>query len=345
MTVGLWSGCRRAWADNCDCDECSTGAIRRNDETPEQRAFWKRAAEASAEVATWPDWKRAGINVSDNRDYACPPACRRCLRCHSGECPPIQPIRTATPRPAAAAQSAPDGADPVSATQGDENAPTGQPGGLADVSELDGGCLEVPIMVEIRSLGVLVSRERALELATELLGAIGVEEQVSSLEKQIESLDAMLREREVRLVKSLNERDEAAARAAAVLTDLANSRAAASANEANLKVVLGAIGAESSMDAALRFAHLLHTTTERAVAAEKRQHGGIVRAEKAEREREQLRDELKRLIAEYSATANGEWVAQIPCDPVGAYDAGVGNAYHEFVEDLIEVASKCGWTL
>jgi hypothetical protein len=42
--------------------------IVRNMSTPESRKFWEDAGKASAEVATWPDWKRAGINVSQLRD-------------------------------------------------------------------------------------------------------------------------------------------------------------------------------------------------------------------------------------------------------------------------------------
>lgn len=42
--------------------------IIRNLSTPEGRAFWKSVEKSAAEVLTWPDWKRAGINVSDLRD-------------------------------------------------------------------------------------------------------------------------------------------------------------------------------------------------------------------------------------------------------------------------------------
>jgi hypothetical protein len=37
--------------------------IVRNMDSPENRAFWEHAEQAAAEVETWPDWKRAGINV------------------------------------------------------------------------------------------------------------------------------------------------------------------------------------------------------------------------------------------------------------------------------------------
>lgn len=40
--------------------------------TPENRAFWEPVAR-SAEIAQWPAWKRAGINVSDRR-HAIPEA-------------------------------------------------------------------------------------------------------------------------------------------------------------------------------------------------------------------------------------------------------------------------------
>lgn len=42
--------------------------LTRNLSTPETREFWATAERASAEVATWPAWKRAGINVSDRRE-------------------------------------------------------------------------------------------------------------------------------------------------------------------------------------------------------------------------------------------------------------------------------------
>jgi len=41
--------------------------ILRNTSTPELRELWRKAEETAAEVATWPDWKRAGINVADRR--------------------------------------------------------------------------------------------------------------------------------------------------------------------------------------------------------------------------------------------------------------------------------------
>jgi uncharacterized small protein (TIGR04563 family) len=42
--------------------------IVRNVSTPESREFWRSAEESAREVATWPDWKRAGINASQLRD-------------------------------------------------------------------------------------------------------------------------------------------------------------------------------------------------------------------------------------------------------------------------------------
>lgn len=38
--------------------------VYRNLSTPEGRAFWTPSARAH-EVETWPDWKRAGINVAE----------------------------------------------------------------------------------------------------------------------------------------------------------------------------------------------------------------------------------------------------------------------------------------
>ena len=35
--------------------------------TPKSREFWEGIEKAAAEPASWPDWKRAGINVSDVR--------------------------------------------------------------------------------------------------------------------------------------------------------------------------------------------------------------------------------------------------------------------------------------
>lgn len=48
--------------------EDAMNKITRNLDTPESREFWSKAEEAAAEVATWPDWKRAGINVSQTRE-------------------------------------------------------------------------------------------------------------------------------------------------------------------------------------------------------------------------------------------------------------------------------------
>lgn len=51
--------------------------VRRMD-TPEAREFWRFCDEAAKEVSTWPDWKRAGINVLDqlpvNRSGIVPPS-------------------------------------------------------------------------------------------------------------------------------------------------------------------------------------------------------------------------------------------------------------------------------
>ena len=41
--------------------------VTRNLSTPESRAFWVACEATAAEVATWPDWKRAGINESQLR--------------------------------------------------------------------------------------------------------------------------------------------------------------------------------------------------------------------------------------------------------------------------------------
>lgn len=35
--------------------------------TEANRNFWKKAEEAAIIVRTWPDWKRAGINISQTR--------------------------------------------------------------------------------------------------------------------------------------------------------------------------------------------------------------------------------------------------------------------------------------
>jgi uncharacterized small protein (TIGR04563 family) len=42
--------------------------IVRNMSTPEMRELWRTAEDNAAEVATWPAWKRAGLNVSQLRD-------------------------------------------------------------------------------------------------------------------------------------------------------------------------------------------------------------------------------------------------------------------------------------
>ncbi len=41
--------------------------IVRNLATPKARAFWASAEESAREVESWPDWKRAGINVRQQR--------------------------------------------------------------------------------------------------------------------------------------------------------------------------------------------------------------------------------------------------------------------------------------
>lgn len=41
--------------------------IIRNMDTPENKLFWEEAEKSAFEVEAWPDWKRAGINVSQLR--------------------------------------------------------------------------------------------------------------------------------------------------------------------------------------------------------------------------------------------------------------------------------------
>jgi hypothetical protein len=41
----------------------------RNTSTPEGKAFWEGVEKSAAEVRTWPDWKRAGINVAERREH------------------------------------------------------------------------------------------------------------------------------------------------------------------------------------------------------------------------------------------------------------------------------------
>jgi hypothetical protein len=41
--------------------------LQRNLSTPESRAFWEKAERTGAEVESWPDWKRAGINYAPQR--------------------------------------------------------------------------------------------------------------------------------------------------------------------------------------------------------------------------------------------------------------------------------------
>lgn len=44
--------------------------IVRNLSTQENRDFWASAERIAAQVNDWPDWKRAGINVSQMRSEA-----------------------------------------------------------------------------------------------------------------------------------------------------------------------------------------------------------------------------------------------------------------------------------
>ena len=46
--------------------------ILRNMDTPESRAFWEAADRVACEVQQWPAWKRAGINVSQQRSVPRP---------------------------------------------------------------------------------------------------------------------------------------------------------------------------------------------------------------------------------------------------------------------------------
>jgi hypothetical protein len=41
--------------------------IPRNLSTPESREFWSSAEADSAEVKSWPEWKRAGLSVAQIR--------------------------------------------------------------------------------------------------------------------------------------------------------------------------------------------------------------------------------------------------------------------------------------
>lgn len=66
-----------------DVDACACGRVAptwrglllavnkvvRNTSTASSRAFWDGAKRASVEVQRWPDWKRAGINVSTTRTH------------------------------------------------------------------------------------------------------------------------------------------------------------------------------------------------------------------------------------------------------------------------------------
>ena len=40
--------------------------LRKNKSTPENRAFWARAAESAAEVERWPAWKRGVMTTTDD---------------------------------------------------------------------------------------------------------------------------------------------------------------------------------------------------------------------------------------------------------------------------------------
>lgn len=54
---------------DCYCKEHSCrGRLVRNMDTPESRKFWEDVERTAAEVRTWPDWKRAGINESSTRE-------------------------------------------------------------------------------------------------------------------------------------------------------------------------------------------------------------------------------------------------------------------------------------
>lgn len=55
--------------------------IRRDLSTPEAREFWRVAEESAREVGTWPDWKRAGINVTQSRETS-----RHYRTCEEGFC-------------------------------------------------------------------------------------------------------------------------------------------------------------------------------------------------------------------------------------------------------------------
>lgn len=48
--------------------EVKVKPITRNESTPESREFWASAERSAAEVAEWPAWKRAGINVGQVRE-------------------------------------------------------------------------------------------------------------------------------------------------------------------------------------------------------------------------------------------------------------------------------------
>lgn len=50
----------------------SSGAteVKRDMSTPEAREFWAFVEACAREVRTWPDWRRAGINVALERDDA-----------------------------------------------------------------------------------------------------------------------------------------------------------------------------------------------------------------------------------------------------------------------------------
>jgi hypothetical protein len=48
--------------------EATSVTILRNRTTPEGEEYWVSCEASAAEVATWPAWKRAGINVRQVRE-------------------------------------------------------------------------------------------------------------------------------------------------------------------------------------------------------------------------------------------------------------------------------------
>jgi hypothetical protein len=45
--------------------------------TPDNQIYWENAKATAAEVAAWPSWKRAGINVATERSAEGPPSTQR----------------------------------------------------------------------------------------------------------------------------------------------------------------------------------------------------------------------------------------------------------------------------